>query len=82
MVKIRLTKKVLKRLNNEASIDDVIYEIYRRAMEDIQRQAKRYLHDRKSVNMVIQKRKDGTMRRLNVIEVKVTDFGSTVIVSE
>ncbi len=75
---MRITKNIKKRLHTELCLNDVLFEQHRRLSDDIQRQAKRYIHDRKKVNVVLAIRKDGTRERLKILNVHVTYQGAVI----
>lgn len=79
---MRITKSVKKQLHTVLCLDDVLFEQHRRLSEDIQRQTKRYLHDRKRVNKVISVGKDGTRHVLPISNVYVTDEGTIIEVEK
>lgn len=77
--KIILTKNRLKALDLGITLDDILYEKYRRIIEDIH-QAERRLSDKSRIVGVIQ-RKNSIKYRLQVLKVVPTDEGIIIEVS-
>ena len=77
---MRITAKLKARLHDAMCLDDVLYEQHRRLSADIQRQAKRYIRDRKTINQVVGRAKDGTYWKLDVLDVDVRDSGTRILV--
>lgn len=77
---MRITEKVKKQLHTALSMDDVLFEQHRRLSADIQRQAEKYIRNRKRLILVMGRRKDGTHMRLEVVHVSVSDDGTSVVV--
>ena len=77
--KVILTKNRLKALDLGITLDDVLYEKYRRIVEDIHR-AERRLSDKSRIASVIQI-KNNIKYRLQVLKVVPTDEGTIIEVS-
>jgi len=76
---IRLTKKRLARLHDALSLDDVLYEKFKREHEWLQREAER-IYRRRKILAVYQERGDGVRMRLQVVDVQMLPEGSIVTV--
>lgn len=48
---MRITKKLKQKLHTELCMNDVLFEIHKRNMGQLNREAKRLIHDRKRINM-------------------------------
>jgi hypothetical protein len=77
---IRMTKKREKALHTALSLDDLLYEKFRRLNEQLQRDVRRFLKDPARVMRVIQKDKDGNYLMLQILETHVTDQGTEITV--
>lgn len=76
---MRLTKNRLQALNTALSIDDILYEKYRRLNQDLQKQWQR-LYRAKQVIRVVQKR--GKIRyQLQITDIHISPDGTIVEVS-
>ena len=75
-MKVRLTKKRLQVLENAISIDDVLYEKFRRLNEDLTKREQRFAA-RKMIREVVQV-KDKLHIKLPIL--KVQDAGEGLIV--
>jgi hypothetical protein len=73
---IRLTKKRLQQLNSQLSVDDFLYEKYRRLNQDLQRQWEK-LYRAKQIVSVVQQR-EGVNFQLQIIDIQITPDGTRV----
>lgn len=79
MSKIYVTNKRDKALHLALTLDDYMYEKYKRQQEQLHRDAKKLIHDRKKVFRVVKRHKDYD-EVLQIIDVQMTDNGSIVYV--
>lgn len=77
---MRITRKMHKALHTALCLDDVLYEKHLRNMEELYRESERLIRNRKKINQVIAKNRDGGFTRLNVLDIKISDSGTTIIV--
>ena len=78
--RLYITKKRLESLHTAISLDDILYEKFKRLEKDIDRRANQYLRQPKRLWKVIQ-RKNGNDYLLKVIRVVIdTNQGSIVYV--
>lgn len=75
---MRITKKLNKEFDLALCMGDVLFEKHKRMSADIQRQATHYIHNRKEINTVTLIGKNGTRRRLQVVNVYVSDQGTFI----
>ena len=76
--RIRLTKKRLSALHTALSLDDILYEKFRRLDERLKNEYQK-LYQAKQIVRVYQKRPDGILVCLQIEDVQIGPEGTTVI---
>ncbi len=76
-MRIRLTQKCRKALHHALSLDDVLYEQFRRLHEQLQRE-RRAIYRAKDIVSVMTER-DGVLFQLCIKDVQVSPNGTRVI---
>lgn len=75
---IRLTKKRMDALHTALSLDDILYEKYRRLHEELNREYARLYRAKRIVTVV--QRQNGLDWKLPILEVQTSPEGTRVIV--
>ncbi len=78
---MRITKKLKPQLHTALCMDDVLFEVHRRHNEQLNREAKRLIHDRRKLNKVVGRAKDGTFYQLQVLDVDMLQSGTHILVA-
>jgi hypothetical protein len=79
-VTVRLTKKRLRDLHVAISIDDVLYEKFRRLNEEVDRKWRRIATAERVI--MVSQRRGGVLHWLPILDVRVTSEGTVVMVGE
>ena len=82
MKKIRMTKARERRLHVALSIDDVLYEKFRRLEEKLRSDIQKYYRNPKRVFRILQLRKNGEHFVVPILECNVCEIGTEIIVGE
>lgn len=77
---IRMTKARSKALDIAISLDDLLYEKFKRLNQQLHEDIQRYYCNPKKVLQVMQKDSDGNFLVLKIIDVQVTEDGTEIIV--
>lgn len=78
--KIILTKKRLQTLHAALSVDDILYERFRRLHEELYRESERLIENKKRLWGVTKINQNGTLENLHVVDVKEREGGMEVFV--
>lgn len=78
--KIILTKKRLQTLQAALSVDDILYERFRRLHEELYRESERLIENKKRLWGVTKINQNGTLENLHVVDVKEREGGMEVFV--
>lgn len=78
--KIILTKKSLQTLHNALSVDDILYEFFRRKQAELYRESERLIKNKMTLWAVTKINQNGTLENLHVVDVKEGEGGMEVFV--
>lgn len=79
---MRITKKLRRKLHAELCMNDVLYEIHKRKMDQLNREAKRLIHDRKRINKVLLKVGKNVYQTLKILDIEMDENGTSIIVED
>ncbi len=81
--KIILTKKRLAMLSQALSMDDILYERFKRLNEQLRRDADRLINNRKKIFSVVKRVKgENYLMAMRIVDVHMTESGSEIIVED
>lgn len=82
MKKVILTKKRLRRLDEAITLDDVMYEKYRRMMDAVDEKYHTYLRAKNIVRVLKSNYKTGVTEEMTILKLEISLQGTVVIVKD